>query len=54
MYTMIKALKESGHPAALARHLVLIGDNYAENKNNVNFAFASEMVCHSSFTPTCL
>jgi hypothetical protein len=40
----VKALKESGHAAARARRLVLIGDNFAENKSNEDFAFASELV----------
>lgn len=43
-YHSIKALKESDHEAARSRRLVLIGDNYSENKNNDDFAFASELV----------
>jgi hypothetical protein len=44
MYHTLKALKESGTPAARARHLVCIGDNYAENKNNTNLDFCTELV----------
>jgi hypothetical protein len=44
MYHTLKTLKESGTPAARARHLVMVGDNYAENKNNTNLDFCSEMV----------
>jgi hypothetical protein len=44
MYLVIKALKESGTPAADARTCVIIGDNYSENKNNVDFAFCNELI----------
>ena len=46
MYHVMRALKNSGHPAASARQAVFIGDNYSENKNNINLAFASEMVAN--------
>jgi hypothetical protein len=44
MYLVCRSLKFSGTPAANARHLVIIGDNYSENKNNINLAWASEMI----------
>jgi hypothetical protein len=44
MYNVIKSIKTSGGPAAEARTLTLIGDNYGENKNNTNLAFASDLV----------
>jgi hypothetical protein len=44
MYHTLKALKESGTPAARARHLVMIGDNYGENKNNTDLDFCTELV----------
>lgn len=47
LYHVIKAIKTSGTTAAMARELVLIGDNYAENKNNVNLAFASDLIKHN-------
>ena len=37
-------MKTSGHPAARARQLVLVGDNYSENKNNCNLDFLTELV----------
>ena len=43
---IIRATKTSGTPAAQARHLVLIGDNFAENKNNVILAWASDLILH--------
>jgi hypothetical protein len=46
LFLASKALKESGTPAASARTLVIIGDNYSENKNNEDFAFASELIAH--------
>ena len=44
VYHTLRALKESGTPAARARHLVMIGDNYGENKNNTDLAFCTELV----------
>jgi hypothetical protein len=44
MFLVIKALKESGTPASVARTCVIIGDNYSENKNNVDFAFCCDLV----------
>ena len=46
MYSMVKAIKNSGTPAAASRHLAFIGDSFAENKCNVNLAFASDLVRH--------
>lgn len=44
VYHTLKVLKESGTPAARARHLVMIGDNYGENKNNTDLDFISELI----------
>ena len=40
----VTSIKTSGTPAASARRLVIIADNYSENKNKVNFAFCSELI----------
>jgi len=39
-----RATKEGPGPARHARHLTLIADNFAENKNNTVFAFCSHLV----------
>ena len=44
VYHTLKALKESGTPAARARQLVMIGDNYGQNKNNTDLDFCTELV----------
>ena len=44
IFHAIRAVKNSGHASAAARTLVLIGDNYAENKNNINLDFLTEIV----------
>jgi hypothetical protein len=44
LFNCIKALKESGSPASRARVLVLIGDNFSENKNNTDFEFCADLV----------
>jgi hypothetical protein len=44
MYIALRALKFSGGPSAFASSVVLVGDNYSENKNTTNLAFASELV----------
>jgi hypothetical protein len=44
VYHALQALKNSGHPAARARMLVLVGDNFSENKNNCNLDFLTEIV----------
>ena len=44
VYHALRALKTSGHPAARARQLVLVGDNFSENKNNCNLDFLTELV----------
>jgi hypothetical protein len=36
----------AGTRAAQARTLVIIGDNYSENKCNTDFGFCSELVCY--------
>lgn len=45
----VRMLKNSGGAAAAARVLVLIGDNFAENKNNVNYDFLCELVWRGWF-----
>lgn len=40
----IRALKTSNHQGSKARTLILIGDNYGENKNNINLDFICELV----------
>lgn len=45
----VRALKSSGGSAAGARVLVLIGDNFAENKNNINYDFLCELVWRGVF-----
>jgi hypothetical protein len=44
VYHALRALKNSGHPAARARMLVLVGDNFSENKNNCNLDFLTELI----------
>lgn len=44
LYYSIMSLKRSNHRARKARKLVLIGDNYSENKNNVVLDFLNELV----------
>ena len=44
MYHCIQDIKRSGGPSAKARQLVLIADNYSQNKNNVNLDFLCELV----------
>ena len=44
MYHCVRSLKLSGGPAAEARSMVFIGDNFGENKNNTNLAFACDLV----------
>ena len=44
IYHIMKGLKSSGGPTAGARTFVFIGDNYSENKNNINLAFLSDIV----------
>ena len=46
LYAIVKSLKLSGGVAAGARTLVFIGDNYCENKNNIDLAFACDLVKH--------
>ena len=49
LYTSIMALKRSGTPAARARKLILIGDNFAENKNNTNLDFVADLVLNGVY-----
>ena len=47
LYTLLKRIKFStvpGHCQKLARELVLMGDNYSENKCNTLFAFCSFLI----------
>jgi hypothetical protein len=53
MFLAIKALKESGSPAAAARILIIIGDNYSENKNNVDFAFCADIIARGWYIYVC-
>jgi hypothetical protein len=46
----LRAIKTAGGPNAQAMTLVLFGDNYAENKNNVNFDFLLELVWRGWYT----
>jgi len=46
MYHVVKSIKTSGGPATEARTLTFIGDNYGENKNNTNLAFAHDLIKH--------
>jgi hypothetical protein len=43
MWEILREVKKRS-PANRARICVIIGDNCAENKNNINFAFVSEVV----------
>lgn len=42
-------IKNSRGPSARAKTLILIGDNYSENKSNVNLDFCSELVLRGWF-----
>jgi hypothetical protein len=53
MYHVIKGIKTSKTAASEARELVFIGDNYSENKNNTNLAFALDLIKHGWYTPLC-
>jgi hypothetical protein len=44
VYHALRALKNSGHPAARARALALVGDKFSENENNCNLDFPTEIV----------
>jgi hypothetical protein len=44
VYHTLKALNESGTPATRAWHLVMIGENYGENKNNTDLDFCAELI----------
>ena len=44
LYFQLRAIKTSNGPQAKARELVLIADNFAENQNNTNLAFGTELV----------
>jgi hypothetical protein len=44
LHTVLQANRSCGGPAAKARRLVIIVDNYGENRNYCNFAFLSEVV----------
>jgi hypothetical protein len=44
MYQAIMATKRSSGPASKARKLVIIADNYNENRNQLNLRFATELV----------
>jgi hypothetical protein len=41
---MMRAAKYSGTPSARARTIILVGDNYAENKCNSDLDFCTEIV----------
>jgi hypothetical protein len=44
LYHYLHKLKHGTHPSRFARKLYLHADNYAENKNNVLFTFATHLV----------
>jgi hypothetical protein len=44
LYQYLHKLKHGTHPSRFARKLYLHADNYAENKNNVVFMFATQLV----------
>ena len=49
LYHYLRKVKFGKHPCRHARTLVLHADNYCENKNNVVFLFASELVARGWF-----
>jgi hypothetical protein len=44
VYGMMRAAKYSETPSARARTCVMVGDNYVENKCNVDLDFCTEVV----------
>lgn len=49
LYHAIRRVKNGTHECRHARRLVLIGDNYSENKNSTMFAWASHLVMEGWF-----
>ena len=49
----IREIKAGGSPSAKAKTLVLIGDNYSENKSNVTLDFACELVMQGASIALC-
>ena len=49
LYHQLRAIKTGAHDVRKAKDLHLIGDNYAENKNNLLFAFLSDVIKHGWF-----